>query len=544
MGKLSGYDLFVLDAEFSDITKKNPWRVPDGVLKTNDLEKVFSARTQFSLDSIAALVAGVTALMVKEPEEYARQLRAGGVDPGAVFMPFMLRRLVTRTIQERGLPDTVGREAELGWLHRAEAVLFQIGSLEDDKVSKGNDTDVQSLAMRGMQAQYHDQLSYFDYMRELWITKRTIAEAMNLSLDLEEAFRSRFSITWSQLASLCFFGYAEIVRTAGRPVDAKSFASGGGATMPTDAIQAFLDLVSCSYEDFQSHARNPSVSFKRFETYALSPLVYYPLLRLSDGVLVCPILTDLLDRATRSFREDCRRLSGVDQGRLNQAVGAAYEAYVEAVLTGARGVGEMLRASDVLPRAAKNCDFISIEGGHATLIEAKSVNVALSTEMTKDEDHLRAELNKEGGLADGLIQINETAKCIRAGGTKVQRRAILNGLLVARGEQAMLNWPLVRDILSRIVKERSGRELILSFQIANDSGLDLLAQLVHGGASLGQFLYHKRKDPHRNSTDIHAAVSAYSDELGKHPLSVPLRENLDEIVRICVPAWPPEVSGK
>ena len=452
----------------------------------------------------------------------------------------MMRRVVTRAICDRSLPDGAKGEITAGWLHRAEMVLFDIVAGEDAETSTSDEWAILSLAMRGLQAQYHDQLDYLDYLREVSIIQRTIEIALQFGTDVDAAFNDAVGVTWSELAAMCFVTYASTIGSGGAPLTIDAFDPAGTVAMTRERLEAFFDLISVAYSDFQKHAAHPEVAVEGYAAYALSPLVYWPLVRRGDGQLVAPIAGDLLERATRSFVIDARKiLSVAHQGTLNRARGEAYEEYVLALFNGAGGAGEAKRGSDIVPPGHKNCDIVFIEADAAVLTEVKSVRVRLITEMTKTKDELRAEFGKKDGLADGLVQINETALAIRQGRTKLRKRLVLHGLLVVHGEQILLNSDLVKAMLNELVKEKSGHDVIVTYQIVNDVGLESLARLAHSGESLGKFLYFKRRDPIVEQEDVHRAIGRYKVDLPAHPLADGLSQTLRNLVQACVPDWVP-----
>ncbi len=85
--------------------------------------------------------------------------------------------------------------------------------------------------------------------------------------------------------------------------------------------------------------------------------------------------------------------------------------------------------------------------------------------------------------------------------------------------------------------EKSGRRVMVKYQIVNDVGLDNLARLVHAGASLGQFLCFKRDDRIRDQEEIYYTIKRYGTSVGRHPLADVLTDNVRQVVRRYVPGW-------
>jgi hypothetical protein len=182
------------------------------------------------------------------------------------------------------------------------------------------------------------------------------------------------------------------------------------------------------------------------------------------------------------------------------------------------GLGQVEHGSTLLPRKSKKCDWIWVNDNEVVLVEVKSVRFSFEASMTKQRSALKAQLSKTGGLADGLIQLNESARSIRAGATILPKRSYLSALMVVRGDQVGLNSPFVRDLLEEILRERGHLPIIVKYQLTNDLGFTYLVQLLASGVHLGKFLHKKMKHPMFLNDDMHFAVLREKSVLPKHPL--------------------------
>lgn len=182
------------------------------------------------------------------------------------------------------------------------------------------------------------------------------------------------------------------------------------------------------------------MSFPGYDAYALSPLIRFPLVQRYDGLFVAPISGDLLVRPTDMFVGDTLdALSTMGKqatGEFGRAKGNVYESYVRRALEAAVGEHRILPAKEAMSAPAKVCDFLVDEPRVLSLVEVKGIHFALKPSMTKDPQMLRTEYEKDGGLADGLIQIDETARAVRARcAGAIPHSRVLVGLLVVKGKE-------------------------------------------------------------------------------------------------------------
>ena len=485
--------------------KLQRWDVPGGSLLTEDPGEVFRARVEpYSLDSIVIAAAALTLARDRDESSFVEELHREGVTR-ATFHPSIVRRVVTRAIAERELPDTATEKIRARAFQDAEAVLMDIGAAADRLPDDADPLHLWSMAMRLFQHQYHDQLGYGSYIRELWLNLRVGKRAAELGVDLEEAYRTEFGLTYSEFAMLSFAAYATVIdENAPSVLDSENWpVPRSTLSIGPEAFAAFFNNAGLDYAGVKAWAKHPEVSQEGFEAYALSPLVRWPLIRRDDGRYVAPVARDLLDRPTRGFPIDVQQAlqHQGDREVVKRATSLTYEDYVEELLRVALPQATIHRGEDVLPTSRLNCDFVCVEGKLVTLVEAKAVHIRLKADMTKDFDLLRCEF-AEKGLGKGLAQIGESARAVRDGATRFPRNSILTGLLVIRGEQVFLNSAEMQSLMRELALTEAGRDIYVKYQVANDEGLSLLtcAAAAHGG--LGTLLRKKLKNPAESEEDF------------------------------------------
>lgn len=515
-GAVGGYGVYLMGERPNPFIRQN-WQTPNGIITTADPMEVFDARlAPFTLESIVSMTGSLTRRYFRGPEKFRKDLTKAGLEGHTSFAPFLLRRLVTHAISRRQFPADSGQEVSADWLARAERVLFDAMSNQD---APGG---VESMTMRTLQDQYHDQSGYETYIRELSLNLATIRRCLARGLDLEAAYLGKFGLTYSELAFFSFAAYATIMgENSTGALDQRTWLTSVGQRLRLrdGAVESYFDLCSLSLAAFREQATRPHLSEPGFEPYALSPLIYSPLIQRSNGTCVAPIARDLLERPTRSFLIDALRSTPESAiGILSDSSGEAYEQYVgdslRAVLP-----DTTFRGSDFFPRSGMNCDFVCVEDGEdVLLVEAKSARLRLRADVSKDRAILKEEL-KQKRVAHGLAQLDYSARQVRAGETQFRREARVVGMLVVRGELVLLNWPLIRSVLEELCLEESGFSVTVEYQLVNDESFSDLIRLRAEGSSISAALMHKVSDPYRKGADFQTLLkSVRPTALPPHPL--------------------------
>ena len=491
-GSLLGKQIIVYGEKLHP-RKPQRWRVPGGSLYTDTPAEVFRARVApFSLDSIVIAAATLTGMRARDELRFVTTMRdAGGTR--AWFHPTIVRRLVTQAIADRVLPDTadlvISADAFLG----AEQALMDMISAADQFGDSNDVGDVWASAMRAAQHNARNHLGLDTWARELWLNRSVIERASALNIDLDQAYHNKFGITYSEMAILTMMAYIDITNA-----NSHGFLHGDhwpwGLEVSGDPaiVNGFFKAMSLDYPRFQKLAADPMVGEDGFESYALSPLVRWPLVKLSDGRYVAPVVEDLLVRPTRGFAVDVQQaIDCPAQANAVQAeISSVYEEYVENLLRFALPKTTIHRGKDVLPTTGLNCDFVCVEGKLITLVEVKGGHIPLKADMTKDYDLLRREYDKRG-IVKGLDQLNESARAIRERTTDFAKNSILTGLLVVRGDQVFMNSSQVRSLIDDPSDAATKRRRFLKHQIVNDEGLARLVDLAAVRGGLGVVLRKK-----------------------------------------------------
>lgn len=545
VGSFLGFDILLAGTQ-GPLDVPRQWSLPDGLsVVTADREAVLLARLRpFSLDSIVTLAARLTTARLADPDRLRAEIASSGWEPDITFMPFTLRRIVVDAIRDRELPDGADRHMTIGDMKAAEEVSLDIVPTADRKKQKSKD-DIQAMALRVLQAQYVDQLGYQQFQQEVALALETIERSRDLGLDLDELFKAEYGCTFKEIAFVTFAVWSAAAAQRDAPFNARDLNRGNAIpALQQEVINAVWRHCVAGYEKFKWEAASPSVNVEGYEHYGLSPTLLWPLIERTDGNAVAPSAVDLLHRAPRGFPLDARK--AIDRGCpdawgiFNQAAGAAFEAYVGDSLRATQGAGEVLHGSGVFPAGEKQCDWVCREQRSATLVEVKSIWFRFEASMTKERTRLKAELAKDGGLADALVQLDDSARAVRGRRTQLPKNLSLHGLVVVRGEQVGLNSPYIRDLLAEILEERGRPKAIIKYQMANDLGFSHLVRHHSGGGSLGKFLRDKMSHPIHIHDDVHFAVERASDKLPPHPLS----DRHSKLFDTLIAPYDPEVAGQ
>lgn len=508
-GEILGKRIIVY-GEREDPYKRQRWRIPGGSLVTSDPAEVFRARVEpFSLDSIVSAAAVITRMRGCDENGFVKRLHDAG-ETRATFHPSIVRRVVTQAIVERELPDMADRTITATEFRRAERVLMDIGAAADRLPEDADPLDIWAALMRIVQHYTHDQLGYGTYVRELWLNRQVVARALERGVDLEDAYRTKLGLTYSELAVLSFAAYAEVIGEDSTGVlDRDGWGVGEALAIAPDTVRAFFDAAGLDYCGFKQWATDPNVVEEGFEAYALSPVVRWPLIMRSDGRYVAPVARDLLERPTRGFAIDVQQVvqSPEESEVVKRVMSSTYEDYVGALLRAALPQATIHRGRDVLPSDRLNCDFVCVEGKLVTLVEVKAVHIRLKADMTKEFDLLRVEFEGKG-IGKGLAQLSESARAIRGGVPSLAKNSVLTGLLVVRGEQVLLNSQEVRSLIEELAAAEVECRFPVKYQVLNDEGLIVLGRIAAAEGGLGKAVRKKLDD----STDLQKDFEDFAAE--------------------------------
>ncbi len=529
VGSVLGYDI-LLKGEAEHPRQLRAWELPGGLsVATDDAEAVLDHRlTPFTLDSIVALVGQLTAMWLWSYGEFSEALSGSGHDPRLTLSPFLLRRVVREAITRRPVPDGSHRAIGLPELKAAEDAAWEWFPPRDRETRTSADAVL--LFLRMLQAQYHDQLGFSNYVRETAIALHTIDEARARGLDLSSHYRETYGCTFEDITVLSLTLSSAIATNPGITFS-PSAVDLSFMNIPDEVVRAYWTHCASSYGEFKERASSPEVSMPGYETYTLSPTIKWPLIVGDDGLTRVPIASDLLHRPARGFEIDSWRAIGSDsakKGLLDNARGRTFERYVGLTLSAMGAAGAVTHADELFD--GKHCDYVCQEGKSVTLVEAKLSWFSIGAGITKERDRLKQVLAREGGVADAVEQLDSSARAIRRGESGVHKGANLIGLIVVNGHEVGLNAQVFRDLVEEILEERGASPPIIKYMIANADAFADLAGRLRSGGSLYDFLRRRWDSPRQREYDLHLKPGEVIGESRFHPLWEEHARRLGELV--------------
>lgn len=536
-GTLLGYPI-VLMGRAGTPAEPLRWTLPSGLsVVTADRSRILDEwSAHWSLDSLVHACAQVSAIRLVRWDRFETLVRSDGLDPLLAFHPWALRYLITRAITKRDLPDSQQRTV-------TGRGLLQIEEHVRDAAFTGGKRqtpdDIQRLVLQTLQTQYMDQFEVNSLPLFVERVSAIRRSCLVLGLDLNERMRATHGFTFDEAVMISFAMVAEIA--SGRPgrfAPQTLNAAGTLQNISQEAIDRYLSHISISFTDFKQAALNPLVRSLDDDYFSLSPTIRWPLIVRDGGFLTPPIASDLLFRPCRGFRSDAlSSLSVSEQKVFHSAVGSAHEQSVGEALRAARPDADVRPASEVFRSKAKKCDWVVVEGNWVTLIETKAHWTPLQVSLGKSREALRADLASPSGLADAVVQLDESAREIREGRTVLPKGSTVNGLVVLAYDQVGLNSPYVTELLEEILRDRGQLQRRVPIQHCNEDGFLELVHLYAAGKHLGKFLRSKDQNPRHRIEEMPFSVRRVTDQV-THPLVGRWLDDFTELMRHFVPNLP------
>ncbi len=257
-------------------------------------------------------------------------------------------------------------------------------------------------------------------------------------------------------------------------------------------VQNLFDWLSIDYEGLRKARREPKVGAEEgYEPYNFNPLVKHPIVRTPDGYYVIPVIHYLFRRVTVGLFYDLVR--SADQGRAGDILGHAFESYVR------RLIEDLPRHGRLLPEQTygggrTTCEWILDEPEGVVIIECKRISLRQRAKTTGNKNDVKSDLAREGGVADGIAKMAETAQAIRQGllkGVSPDRRIL--PLLITFDQFFLANSLPTRKMLKEVWDEQSADvPQEFPYQICSISDFEeLCSMLSAAGGSIASALISK-----------------------------------------------------
>jgi len=487
--------------------------------------------TRVSLFTLPSIVYGA-ARMCAEAELHKGDYDGPGDDPlRGKLAPLLYRRLVTEAIARRPLPDRAERIAGPNDIREAAIVCFSQSATQDDG------RNAMATVMRLLQLQQHDQVDFVYFTIEHYLIKAVIRRLSERDIDLDAFCQARFGLTFDQVCFLSFAVYATAARNPGFVFTRQRYWDDSHFNISQEQWETFLDGMALNFAQFQEKAISKAVRIEGYETYALSPLKRWPLVEVDNERYIVPIARDALERVPFGFLFDMREagLSQKAEGTLHEIRGEVFDEFAGRCLRFAKAGQQIYRAEEVVSAKrtkTKVCDWIVTDAQSVTCIEVKNKHFSLETDMRKEEQYLKKELAKSGGIVDAIVQVTETFNVL-------PNQSIINmnvvkhkfAVIIVHNEHVMLNFQETRSLIAEVYHEKTGQSgPDIDYYIMNDGALTALTVMLKEGYRLSDFLQWAFADSSRLELEAHHAIALFADLDSKPPERHPLWDEMFEVI--------------
>ena len=255
--------------------------------------------------------------------------------------------------------------------------------------------------------------SQFDYDRELrhtiprtWIIYQQIWPQMKESegVDISAALQSSIGLSLHEILVLSFTffstaykGYLQVIE------DLEQFPEPLRKILSLEKQQAFLDWISCSYQDFRVLSRSDTLPSSEYEHFRFNPFYIKPALTPDrspkqgiEPVYITPVPTLINYRATNglyfSLSDHFRSSTGTQAFR--NAFGYVFQEYVGTLLRQAFGDENVIAEWKYANKKEQKDtpDWIVICNGRAVLIEVKQSGLYLPAKKWANEKDIQKDL--------------------------------------------------------------------------------------------------------------------------------------------------------
>ena len=252
-------------------------------------------------------------------------------------------------------------------------------------------------------------------------------------------------------------------------------------------ITRFVDMISLTPQEFIQKMKSPQYQIDPYETFNPSPLVNWPMIRLSGNRWVIPIVPYLFRRGTEQAFYD---LIAYKDREFSGFFGQVFEEYTDRILTSLGSSYEIVPETQYYDNGQPHntCDRIIIKDGDAVLIECKTKRLSLRTKFTADKELLRRDLTDIGKIDDtgnivhAIRQLYRTEQAIRANckGLEELNRKITGQifpLVLVLDPYYFANSPYIKSIIKEELQKGDYRITDYSWQILDTRGFEPLCAL-------------------------------------------------------------------
>jgi hypothetical protein len=498
-----------------------PWIFPSGkiILAENSWPLLGTYLGQLDVEQTINLIAGLSALNFKDHEAFAQNLERGGIPRGTTLRDYQLVIILTQLLSQSSLPKSGGLQTSIKDLVTLGAMVLG-GTCQADIRSIDH-----AFVQRYAHQQFWDQEDYSVWNRGILIQReihKILKEKERFALN--DAYKHLFGMTLDHFVFYCFALFSVGVNQPGRVFGPQQFLASTDFAMDEDEVIKFFSHISLEIPAFRTNALKPAVYIQDYEPYCISPLVRWPVIRLSNGQHSLPVPRLMLDRATTgTYYDFLPLLTPQEASKFGRFWGSAFEAYVGEVMRQTDGVTPPKRAETVASDQ-EICDWVIFEDSVVLLIECKTRTLSARSRITGEERDLRRDVSAAAkgnpygtSLSKGLVQLMRTRDAIERDNPG---RFKFICLMVTLDKIYLANataW--LHRILEEEAEKLYGDKLPEAFQVTDIAGFERLLQLVtQSGRPITTHLSEKMVDRESFQLDLMTYVGlAKSDKLDPLP---------------------------
>jgi hypothetical protein len=264
------------------------------------------------------------------------------------------------------------------------------------------------------------------------------------AFDAESAFASAVGISLKDFVfiGLSLFVLSRFNRDGGLPLEI--FSKVAFEALQRPKIEAFLERTSATIAKLRSDALT-IVRTPGYEIYEHNPLFERPVIQLSDGSLVLPVPTLILDRVTDGIYYDLAKAGG---GQFLTHLGHAYESYVGKLFEHHTTL-HLEAEREYGPKSAKKrtVDWLVSNGSSSLLLECKTKRLRINSPSPYRPQQLLDDL--KAGVVTAVKQLWTTRKAMDERLVFADRsQDEVFPLIVTLGDSYLFNSDPVRSLLA------------------------------------------------------------------------------------------------
>ena len=349
--------------------------------------------------------------------------------------------------------------------------------------------DAERFMIRIAYQQFPDFYGDNDTLGRTRLLFRSCAREIGVKIrfDIDEAYKGATGLTFDSNwdITLALFG---LIITSKEGIQPGPITAGSLKDNISDSdIKRFLNMISLTPQEFTEKMKSPQYQLDPHETFNPSPLVNWPMIRLSDNRWVIPVVPYLFRRGTEQAFYD---LIAYKDREFSGFFGQVFEEYTDRILATLGSSYETIPETQYYynGQSYNTCDRIIIKDGDAVLIECKTKRLALRTKFTADKELLRKDLTDIGKIDDtgnivhAIRQLYRTEQAIRANyrGLEELNRKITGQvfpLVLVLDPYYFANGPYIKSIIREELEKGDLPMKDFSWQILDTRGFEPLCAL-------------------------------------------------------------------